>query len=100
MIGLPLSKSAGSEVSLKYRAFSDHPYRLLKGGFRKNSYPEEFHEEATNPLSSRSFKLWSIHVPRAADAVVTKLELLETPKAWSLSADEIINAKVLISESF
>lgn len=93
--------SGGCDYSVRV-TFSDGSvvYRLLKGGFRKNSYPEEFHEEATDPLSSRSFKLWSTHVPRAADAVVTKLELLETPKAWSLSADEIINAKVLISESF
>jgi len=93
--------TGGCDYSVRV-TFSDGAvvYRLLKGGFRKTSYPEEFDDEVNDPLSGKSFKLWSMHVPRAADAVVTKLELLETPKVWSLSVDEIINAKVLISESF
>lgn len=93
--------TGGCDYSVRV-TFSDGTvaYRLLKGGFRKHSYPEEFDSDINDPLSEKSFKFWPVIIPRAADARATKLELLETPKAWSLTADEVINAAVLISESF
>lgn len=89
----------GCDYSVRV-TFSDGTvvYRLIKGGFRKTI--EEFGDDVDDPFSSKSFKFWSINIPRAVDATVTRLELLDTPKVWSLSAEDIINAPVLMTESF
>jgi hypothetical protein len=75
-------------------------YRILKGGFRKKSYPNDFDDGVNDPLLAKSFKFWSMNVPRPNGTTVKKLELLDTPKAWSMSQNEIIESAALISETY
>jgi hypothetical protein len=75
-------------------------YRLLKGSFRKESDPATYDagiNDATNP---KSFRMWSINIPRPANASVTRLELLDTPKVWNFSPEQIRDAAVLHTEAY
>lgn len=54
---------------------------LLQGAFRAFNDPDgALRTGATDPLQSASFKRFVINVPN--DAVITRIELLDTPSAW------------------
>lgn len=73
-------------------------YRLLKGSSRKNWQPEVWKDDYLDSLSDSSFLHWAIHVPvPEGKPRLKKVELLETPAAWKLSADVFQKAKVLSS---
>lgn len=65
---------------------------LLQGAFRAFNDPDgALRTGATDPLQSASFKRFVINVPN--DAVITRIELLDTPSAWKgLSASPAVLA--------
>ena len=75
-------------------------YRVLKGGFRKGSDPATYDTGVTVATDPKSFRMWAISVPRPANARVTRLELLNTPRVWTFTPAEIRAADVLMSEDF
>ncbi|MBR7783647.1 M66 family metalloprotease [Undibacterium luofuense] len=83
-------------------SFSDgsQQYRVLQGGFRQMSAPETYRAEAKNPNSRDSFEMWALNVPAPANSKVVRLELLDTPKVWSMSSAQIRSAPVLISATY
>ncbi len=55
---------------------------LLQGGFRTFNAPGgAFSTSVTDPVHSASFKRWVVNVPN--DALLSKIELLDTSTAWT-----------------
>ena len=92
---------SGCDYTLRL-TYSDgsQAYRLLKGGFRKYSNPATFDAGVTDPNNRNSFHLWAIDIPNPTNAKVAKLELLDTPTVWTMTAAQIQSAKALISQSY
>jgi hypothetical protein len=78
-------------------------HRLLRGGFRPWFKPKDAPAASTlDPLSSDSFKSWTLQVPATRSGVPTalsKVELLYTPLAWTFDGGTpvttLANAAVL-----
>ena len=92
---------SGCDYTLRV-TFSDgtQSYRVLKDGFRKWSDPSTYDTGVNDATNPKSLRIWAISVPRPKDAQVKKLELLDTPKIWTFTVDQIRKASVIMSEDF
>lgn len=75
-------RNSGCDYTLKLTyADGSIKYTALQGGFRPwFGQDSDFSAAVQNPTDGSSFKVWAINVP--AQAVLQKVELLDTPKSW------------------
>lgn len=91
--------TGGCDYTLRL-SYSDgsQAYRVLKGAFRKHSYPETFDTTADDPKKGESLRRWAVNIPAPQGVALRKLELLDTPMVWKSTPAAVRSASVLMAQ--
>jgi hypothetical protein len=82
-------------VRLTYEGLADPQYRVLRGSARKWDKPDQWKDNASEEKQRDSFLMWAMNIPTpTGNPRLKKLELLETPKVWSMTPAAIADATV------
>jgi len=95
-------RRAGCDFTIRLN-YSDgsSAYRILKGSARVDWRPSQWKANYQDANNAESFLEWHINIPTPAGSPrVSRVELLDTPQAWTRTLNDIRNAPILVTRDF